>query len=205
MLRHLVEPCTVGEVLANESVRVLVRSALPGALGVAEVDRHLREPTRACGAGCRAARGRRQACGVYDGGARPHGNAKAALQGGGSTDSDHDEAVAPNVLDRQFTVARPNAAWVGDSTYLGTASGWVYLAVLIDLGSLFFMRRLASCSSASASVAPKMGRRRWGGAGGLRTTALSLRSREHYATSQFPTRRSVDPGDGHVCHGSASP
>jgi transposase InsO family protein len=43
--------------------------------------------------------------------------------------------VAPNVLARQFTVARLNRAWVGDLTYLRTDAGWLYLAVVLDLAS----------------------------------------------------------------------
>ena len=54
---------------------------------------------------------------------------------GTTTTSDHNLEVAPNVLDRQFTVDRPNTAWVGDITYLPVTGGWVYLAVLIDLFS----------------------------------------------------------------------
>ncbi len=52
-----------------------------------------------------------------------------------TTDSDHDDRVAENMLDRQFTATAPNQAWVGDITYLPTRSGWVYLAVLVDLFS----------------------------------------------------------------------
>ncbi len=54
---------------------------------------------------------------------------------GGTTDSEHGNAVADNVLQRNFNAERPNEAWVGDITYLATAEGWVYLAVLIDLHS----------------------------------------------------------------------
>jgi putative transposase len=54
---------------------------------------------------------------------------------GSTTDSDHDDNVAENLLQRDFTAERPNQAWVGDITYLRTAAGWVYLAVLIDLFS----------------------------------------------------------------------
>ena len=52
-----------------------------------------------------------------------------------TTDSDHDDRVADNVLGRQFTTTGPNQARVGDITYLPTLAGWVYLAVLIDLFS----------------------------------------------------------------------
>ena len=54
---------------------------------------------------------------------------------GTTTDSDHTQRVAKNLLDRQFEVAEPNRAWVGDITYLPTKEGWVYLAVLLDLFS----------------------------------------------------------------------
>jgi transposase InsO family protein len=52
-----------------------------------------------------------------------------------TTDSDHTDRVAKNLLDRQFTFLAPNRAWVGDITYLPTKAGWVYLAVLLDLFS----------------------------------------------------------------------
>jgi transposase InsO family protein len=52
-----------------------------------------------------------------------------------TTDSRHDLPIAPNVLDRQFTVAAPNQAWVGDLTYIATDEGWLFLAVVIDLFS----------------------------------------------------------------------
>jgi putative transposase len=43
--------------------------------------------------------------------------------------------VAPNLLARQFAVAKPNQVWVGDMTYVWTAEGWLYLGVLLDLYS----------------------------------------------------------------------
>src|SRR5580700_8523346 len=52
-----------------------------------------------------------------------------------TTDSRHDLPIAPNVLDRKFTVAAPNQAWVGDLTYIATDGGWLFLAVVIDLFS----------------------------------------------------------------------
>ncbi len=52
-----------------------------------------------------------------------------------TTQSRHPHPVAPNVLARRFAVAGPNRVWVGDITYLPTREGWLYLAVLLDLGS----------------------------------------------------------------------
>ncbi len=44
-------------------------------------------------------------------------------------------AVAPNVLDRQFVAERPNQKWIADFTYIWTAEGWLYVAAVIDLCS----------------------------------------------------------------------
>jgi putative transposase len=52
-----------------------------------------------------------------------------------TTDSRHTQSVAPNVLQRAFDVKALNEAWVGDVTFIWTLAGWLYLAVLIDLGS----------------------------------------------------------------------
>jgi transposase InsO family protein len=52
-----------------------------------------------------------------------------------TTDSRHTRAVAPNRLARQFTTPAPNRVWVTDITYLATAEGWLYLAVVVDLFS----------------------------------------------------------------------
>jgi putative transposase len=41
--------------------------------------------------------------------------------------------IAPNHLQRQFTVDAPNVAWVTDITYIRTWQGWLYLAVVVDL------------------------------------------------------------------------
>ena len=52
-----------------------------------------------------------------------------------TTDSKHAFPIAPNVLERDFTAAAPNEAWVTDITFLWTAQGWLYLAVILDLFS----------------------------------------------------------------------
>ena len=52
-----------------------------------------------------------------------------------TTNSNHKLPIAPNLLDRQFTVQQPNQTYVGDITYIHTLEGWLYLAVVIDLYS----------------------------------------------------------------------
>lgn len=52
-----------------------------------------------------------------------------------TTDSSHGQAVAPNVLQRQFDIDQPDTAYVGDITDIWTAEGWLYLAVVIDVFS----------------------------------------------------------------------
>lgn len=52
-----------------------------------------------------------------------------------TTNSQHDYPVAPNRLNRDFQAARPNEKWLADITYIPTAEGWLYLAVVMDLFS----------------------------------------------------------------------
>lgn len=52
-----------------------------------------------------------------------------------TTVRDGQHPVAPNTLDREFRAARPNEAWVTDITYVRTAQGFSYLAVILDLYS----------------------------------------------------------------------
>src|SRR5260370_6577042 len=74
---------------------------------------------------------------------REHGiRAKAPRRFVRTTDSRHGLPVADNVLDRDFAPAGPNAAWSADITYIPTADGWLYLAVVEDL----FSRRIVGWS-----------------------------------------------------------
>ena len=52
-----------------------------------------------------------------------------------TTQTDPSKTPAPNVLDQDFTAEAPDRKWVTDITYLPTAQGWVYLAVVLDLFS----------------------------------------------------------------------
>jgi transposase InsO family protein len=50
-----------------------------------------------------------------------------------TTQSDRSHTPAPNLLARRFNWEVPNRAWAGDITYVWTAEGWCYLALLVDL------------------------------------------------------------------------
>lgn len=52
-----------------------------------------------------------------------------------TTDSQHNRAIACNVLARRFSVDADVAGWVSDITYVPTREGWLYLAVIIALQS----------------------------------------------------------------------
>ncbi len=54
-------------------------------------------------------------------------------------------APAPNRLDRQFDATAPNQKWAADFTYIWTAEGWLYVAVVLDL----FSRRVVGWSMSS--------------------------------------------------------
>jgi len=52
-----------------------------------------------------------------------------------TTNSKHDQPVFENRLERKFAVEAPDQVYAGDITYVWTAQGWLYLAVVIDLYS----------------------------------------------------------------------
>jgi transposase InsO family protein len=50
-----------------------------------------------------------------------------------TTDSKHSYAVSENLLNRNFSAAKPGQVWVSDITYIRTLTGWLYLTVVLDL------------------------------------------------------------------------
>jgi transposase InsO family protein len=55
-----------------------------------------------------------------------------------TTDSSHSHPIAPNTLNRRFSVKEipgVDQRWAGDITYLPTGEGWLFLAVVLDLKS----------------------------------------------------------------------
>jgi transposase InsO family protein len=63
--------------------------------------------------------------------------AKAKRRKMKTTDSRHDNPVAPNLLERDFTADAPNTKWVSDITGIETLEGWLYLAAIVDIYSRF--------------------------------------------------------------------
>jgi transposase InsO family protein len=64
-----------------------------------------------------------------------------------TTDSKHDDPIAPNLLARDFTARGPNEAWVTDVTAIWTRAGWLFLAAMIDL----FSRRVVGWATSSTN------------------------------------------------------
>ncbi len=63
-------------------------------------------------------------------------------------DSKHKLSVAQNLLERNFTVSQADSIYCSDITYLWTAEGWLYLAVVIDL----YSRRIVGWSLNSRMI-----------------------------------------------------
>ena len=64
--------------------------------------------------------------------------AKSARKFRVTTQSEHAQPIAPNILDRQFAVEthpQPDRTWAADITYIPTREGWLYLAVILDLAT----------------------------------------------------------------------
>jgi len=64
-----------------------------------------------------------------------------------TTDSNHADPIAPNVLQRDFEPEAPNQSWATDVTYVHTAEGWLYLAVMLDL----FSRRVVGWAASATN------------------------------------------------------
>ena len=65
-------------------------------------------------------------------------NGLKALQKRGykkTTDSSHGGPVAANLLDQDFGCDGPDKKWGADISYIWTAEGWLYLAIVLDLYS----------------------------------------------------------------------
>ena len=63
-----------------------------------------------------------------------------------TTDSAHDNPIAPNLLAEVPAPTKPDAVWVTDITYVETGEGWLYLAGVLDL----YSRRLIGWAMGSS-------------------------------------------------------
>ena len=76
-----------------------------------------------------------------------------------TTDSDHDNPIFPD-LARDMIVTGPNQLWVADITYIAIATGFVYLAAILDVFSrLGFV--LAMTSARVANLWETLGASVW--------------------------------------------
>jgi len=64
-----------------------------------------------------------------------------------TTMSDHNQPVAPNLLDRKFEAERPNQRWVGDTTEILAGNDKLFLAVVLDLFSRYVVGWALSASN----------------------------------------------------------
>ena len=101
-----------------------------------------------------------------------------------ATDSDHPRPVAQNLLDRRFETGAIDAVWVADVTYVPTSEGWLFLGVVLDLGSRMIVGWSMSESMTSRLVVDALEmawNRRLPGAGLLtHTDRGSQYASEHY-------------------------
>jgi putative transposase len=115
----------------NQSLRMIIgaiHETSRGTYGSPRIHRELRATGRACGRN-RIARLMRES------GLRAKAKRRYRPL---TTNSKHEYGIAENVLRRRFGVKETggiNRAWCGDITYIRTGEGWLYLAVLLDLGS----------------------------------------------------------------------
>jgi putative transposase len=50
-----------------------------------------------------------------------------------TTDSNHSNPNAPNLLQQNFSVSKPSSVWLSDITYVATDEGWLYVFSSMDL------------------------------------------------------------------------
>lgn len=104
-----------------------------------------------------------------------------------TTDSRHALPVAANLLGRDFSAEAPDLRWAADITYVPTAEGWLYLAVILDL----FSRRVVGHASA-ATLATSLIVEAWALACGRRAPGAGLLHHSdrgsQYASGEYQAR-----------------
>lgn len=64
-----------------------------------------------------------------------------------TTDSKHGDPIAPNIVERNFVTDEKNDTWVTDVTCIWTRTGWLFLAVMLDL----FSRRVVGWATSATN------------------------------------------------------
>ena len=64
-----------------------------------------------------------------------------------TTDSKHSDPIAANIVERNFITEEKNDTWVTDVTCIWTRSGWLFLAVMLDL----FSRRVVGWATSATN------------------------------------------------------
>jgi transposase InsO family protein len=77
-----------------------------------------------------------------------------------TTQSNHDLPIAPNWLAKVPAAARPDQIWVVDITYIDTAEGWIFLAVILDACSRKVVGWALACSLETSLVTEALERAR---------------------------------------------
>jgi transposase InsO family protein len=109
-----------------------------------------------------------------------------------TTRRDKDARPAPDLVDRNFVASRPNQLWVAAITYVPTASGLLYLAVVLNAWS----RKIVGWSMANhRRTELVLARLRWRSANADRATSSTTATRE----ASTPRLRSVSVARKPAC------
>ena len=94
-----------------------------------------------------------------------------------TTQSRHDQPIAPNRLAAAPKPTSPNQIWVSDMTYVRTAEGWLYVAAILDL----YSRRIVGWATGESLAAELV----------LAALAMALRPRRPPAGLLYHSDRGV--------------
>ena len=101
--------------------------------------------------------------------------------------------LAANLLDRQFEAPAPNRTWLADFTYMWTAEGWLFVAVVLEL---FWCRGVGW--SMSATMTAELGTSALNH--GRRATWSATRTAASFRSRQLVQQRPVPAADGRARH-----